>query len=260
MLQLRSTLSHQGAALAHLDSIPPYDLVLWTDSYVPFPFDNGSSGVLANCSLCGTEATLFFSVGPVCSSFSAEACTIEQALCWSWKHQQVCHFSSLLLSDSRSLLIIMFSPLSFLLRQSFWQELSSLSCCSIRLQWVPGHLFLPGNGAANELARRGALLMSSAIPCSLFPLISCIHSSFFSDWRRTVLSKFFDIQVPLISTEELVLPHHACCVLFHLCFNSLLLSSYLSRIGRIENPSCSTCGHLSQDTTHIVLHCPATDS
>ena len=38
MLQLRSTLSRQGAALAHLDSIPPYDLVLWTDSYVPFLF------------------------------------------------------------------------------------------------------------------------------------------------------------------------------------------------------------------------------
>ena len=60
MLQLRSTLSRQGAALAHLDSILPYDLVLWTDRSVPFPFGNGGSGVLANCSLCGTEATLFF--------------------------------------------------------------------------------------------------------------------------------------------------------------------------------------------------------
>ena len=86
MLQLRSTLYRQGAALAHLDSIPPYDLVLWTDSSVPFPFDNGGSGVLANCSLCGTEATLFFSAGPVCSSFSAETCAIKQALCWSRQH------------------------------------------------------------------------------------------------------------------------------------------------------------------------------
>ena len=49
----------------------------------------------------------------------------------------------LLLSDSRSVLATLFSPPSFLLSQillQIWQELSSLSSCSIRLQWVPGHL------------------------------------------------------------------------------------------------------------------------
>ena len=172
--------------------------------------------------------------------------------------------SLLLLSDYRSVLATPSSPPSFLLSQTLWhiwQDLSSLSC-SIRLQRVPGHSFLPGNDAADELARRGALLAPSAIPCILSPLISRIHSCLFSDWRRTVSSKFFDTQVPLISTEELVLPRHACCVYFHLHCNrhSLLLSSYLSRIGKIENPSYSACGHSSQDTSHLILHCPATDS
>ena len=95
-------LSRQGAALVHLDSLPPHDLVLWTDGSVPPSFGKCGFGVLANCSLCGTKATLFFQAGPVCSSFSAEACAILNALCWSRQHQQVCHFSSfLLLSDSR---------------------------------------------------------------------------------------------------------------------------------------------------------------
>ena len=108
--------SRQGAVLAHLDSLPTHDLVLWTDGSVPLPFGKGGCGVLANCSLCGTEATLSFSAGLVCSRFSAEACAILHALCWSRQHQQVCHFSSLLLlSDSRSVLTTLFSPPSFLL-------------------------------------------------------------------------------------------------------------------------------------------------
>ena len=76
---------------------------------------------------CGIEATLFFSAGPVCSSLSAEACAIVQALCWSRQHHQVCHFSSLLLlSDSRSVVATLFSPPSFLLPQSLSETVFSL--------------------------------------------------------------------------------------------------------------------------------------
>ena len=115
---------------------------------------------------------------------------------------------------------------------------------------------------ADELARREALLAPSAIPCSLSPLISRIHFSLSSDWRRTVASKFSDTQVPSISTEELVLLRHARGVLSCQRCNrhSLLLRSYLTRISRIENPSCSACGHSSQDISHLILHCPATNS
>ena len=145
---------------------------------------------------------------------------------------------------------------------NLWQELSSLSSYSVRLQWVPGHSFLPCNDSSDELAKRGALLLPSAISCSLSPLVSRIHSSLFSDWRRTVSSKFFETLVSSISTEELVLLRHARCVLFRRRCNghSILLSSYLSRIGRIENPSCNACGHESHSTSHLILHCPATDS
>ena len=60
-------------------------------------------------------------------------------------------------------------------------------------------------------------------------------------------------------------PQRNLCSLIMLAVSSLVFAatdtgSYLSRIGKIENPSCSACGHPSQDISHLILHCPATDS
>ena len=108
--------------------------------------------------------------------------------------------------------------------------------------------------------------MPSAIPCSLSPLISSMHSCFFSDWKRTVSSKFWDTQAAAISSEKLVLRRHARCVLSRLRCNGhrlILLTSYLSRIGRIENPSSGACGRpsiaslISFCTDHLGILCAA---
>ena len=150
--------SRQGAALVHLDSLSPHDLVLWTDGSDPFPFGKGGSGVLANCSLCGTEATLSFSAGPVCSSFSTEACAILHALCWSRQHQQVCHFSSLLLlSDSRSVLASLSSPACPLLHLSCYLKLCGRSGRNCLLSLV-----LSGyNGSPDTRFSRGTTQLMS---------------------------------------------------------------------------------------------------
>ena len=83
-------------------------------------------------------------------------------------------FAGLAISLLSSYLTLVLSSLpSFLLSSTLWQiwqELSSLASCSIGLQWIPGHSFLPGKDAADGLARRGALLAPPAIPCSLSPL------------------------------------------------------------------------------------------
>ena len=84
-------------------------------------FGKGSSGVLADCSLCGTEATLSFSAGQVCSSFSTEACAILHALLVSAAP------TSLPLLFSCYLTLVLFSPLCPLLHLSFYLNLSGRS-------------------------------------------------------------------------------------------------------------------------------------
>ena len=90
--------------------------------------------------------------------------------------------------SSSSLTPALSSPFCHLIRLFFYIKLFARfgrnclpSSCSIRLQWVPGHSFLPGSDVADEQTRRGALLVPPAVPCILSPLISRIHSYLFSD-------------------------------------------------------------------------------
>ena len=111
------------------------------------------------------------------------------------------------------------------------------------------------------MARRGALLHPSTVPRSLSPHLS-LTILFLSGKKRTVSSKFFDTQLLAVSTVEFVLSRHARCVLSHLrCTrHSLLLNCHLSRFGKLENFSGSARCHTTQDTSHLILSCPATYS
>ena len=127
-------LSRQGAAFAHLDSLPPHNSMLWTDRSVPFRFGKGGSGVLANFPFQQAQDVLVFPLkpAPFCILFTGLGSTNKSAI-------------SYLFYLTRSILATLSFPPSFPLSQTFWQiwqELSSLSSCSIRLQWVRGYLFL----------------------------------------------------------------------------------------------------------------------
>ena len=90
-------LSRQDTALAHLDSL---HLTIWCfEQTAPLFFLLAKTAraylpTVLCVALWSLFSFLFFSAGPLCSSFSAEACAILHALCWSRQHQQIRHFSS----------------------------------------------------------------------------------------------------------------------------------------------------------------------
>ena len=128
--------SRQGAALTHLDSLP---VMIWCFGLTAlFVF------LLARTAPAFLPTALSVALRPLfpfrqvqCAQVfplkPAAFCT----LCAGLGSINKSAISLLLLSDSRSVL------LSQTLWQ-IWQELSSLPSCSIRLQRVPGHSFLPG--------------------------------------------------------------------------------------------------------------------
>ena len=128
---------------------------------------------------------LFYSVGPLCSYFPAEACTFCK-LFWPRQHHQG-HFSSLLLSGSPSVLATPSSLPFFLL--------------SLFRTFGKNYFF------SLVTLRRGALL--PAIYC----IILYLMSTHLSDWSRIVSSKFFDTHARSVFGNELVRPPHARCAL-----------------------------------------------
>ena len=111
----------------------------------------------------------------------------------------------------------------------------------------PGSSFLTGNDAADELARRGSLLMLSAITCSLSSLIFRIHS-FFSrtggllSHRSSLTHKF-----PRFPSRSL------CSLVTLPVFSLVFVSFYLKLCGRssrncLLSPSVLSGYNRSPDT------------
>jgi len=111
------------------------------------------------------------------------------------------------------------------------------------------------NELADSLAKTGATLPFTQVPYPQASNIAKIRHTRYSFWGRNFSHNSLSCQIFSIFLEELALARHIYCELSRLrCHgHSLLLSSYLCRIKRKENSSCSACGHPLQDLTHLLL-------
>ena len=206
--------SRQGAALAHLDSLPPHDLILWTDGSVPFPFGKGGSGVLANCSFCGTEATLSFSAGPVFPLKPAPFCTLSAGLGNTIK-------SAIFLLFSSCLTLALSSPPCPLLHLSCYLKLCGRSGRNCLLSPV----LLSCNGSPGTRFSRGTTQLMSWPDGERYlrPPQSLVVSLLLSLVSTLVLSRTGGV----LSLRNILTPRFARFPLRNLCFLVMLAVSSL---------------------------------
>ena len=250
-----------------LSTLEAVDIDIWTDGSVARPSGHGGAGVVASCSRCMTSASLAFPAGEHCSSFHAEMVAIREALWWVLDHRRQCRLLSLrLFSDSLSSLSSLSSGPAVLLEEvphSIWSALLALDILGVEvhLQWTPAHCGVLGNEMVDRVAGGGTTFEQKDVPIPLASSVCLIKSSFLRTWWDRLSSPLLGCRLPAVDKSEGSLPRSTRCELSRLRSNghSLLLHSYLCRIGRTPSPSCPECGYHTQDLSHLLLSCPSLD-
>ena len=145
-------------ALATVRTYAPLDAVFYTDGSCEGGFDHGGSAMVETSGDPGHPTFLAerSQAGPrYASSFETEAYALDLCVSLLAERQAVGRY--LICSDSQSALAALKGgelkdhPILWGLRE----KLRSLRC-SVAFQWVPGHVGLPGNERANQVAREVA--------------------------------------------------------------------------------------------------------
>ena len=248
-------------------NLPSADLDLWTDGSVSGPSGSGGAGVIASCKRCLTSVSHAFAAGSHCSSFHTELVAIQEALWWVLDHRRQCQISTVhLFSDSKSSLSFLSSGPTILLESvpfSIWSALLALDIhgVGVHFQWAPAHSGVLGNEMADAVAKRGVTLDQKGVPISYASSLCLVKAKFVKSWWDALPSPLLACRLPKVDKSEILLPRSARCELSRLRSNghSLLLNSYLARIGKISSPACPGCGHHTQDINHLLLLCPCLD-
>ena len=149
-------------ALHHLQSLPQCATWMWSDGSADAGVYSGGAGALIVWPDDEREEVRA-PAGRLCSSFRAEMVALHAALTYIQEHPAHESDPIVICTDSQSALAALRegpSAQSSSLGASIWRLLAALGSGgrAVHLQWIPSHCGIPGNEAADALARDASTL------------------------------------------------------------------------------------------------------
>ena len=133
----------------------------------------------------------------------------------------------------------------------------------VTLQWIPGHINIPGNERADTLAKQGTRCTQPNIPVSYNTAKQIIKTNKKEEWLNgwatgtTGRCVFNQMTTPNPKDHTNTPQRREQVALFRLRSNHTLLNQHLNRIWPQNEPMCPLCPCQSGSVVHHLFECPS---
>jgi len=151
---------------------------------------------------------------------------------------------------------------------SIWTVLSSVGISNaVNVQWIPAHVGLEGNSAADQEAKRGSTMPQSTVPMDFSSATvalkrhqqSIAEDRYLSDPHARV-HRVFTGSEHSYQRWQRDWPRDQCAMVAQVrAGHSPLVAAYLHRIARRDSAICPHYHSADETVEHLVFQCPAHD-
>ena len=131
----------------------------------------------------------------------------------------------------------------------------------IFLQWIPSHVNIPGNEAADKLAKEGANQEQTDSPVTQDTSKQIIKENIRSEWLKdwednnTGRSLYAFLRAPNQKDPINALGRREQVIIYRLRTQHIQLNAHLNRINPEHPPMCPLCGCQFETVPHFLFEC-----